>query len=246
MNNVSSEKKSLIINALSLVLLFVYITFVALDIVAYVHGGVSGATFYLKLFASFLCTAVAWAGFSAEKEKHGGLLRAIAFTLTFLGDTAVLLNTYKIMSDPFVFKIGGYLFVPALLLISIRSAKGFGFFFEGGRFQWKKLIFPLCFYIPFAVLLVSVGAGLAKVGLLGLGIVYGTCLTTVLWTGWESLHSGLFPHKSAVLIAAGSTLVFVMELIGLVYNLHVPVYSDIAFFATWILYTPGMLLIARS
>jgi hypothetical protein len=91
-----------------------------------------------------------------------------------------------------------------------------------------------------------VGAGLAKVGLLGLGIVYGICLATVLWTGWESLHSRLFPHKSAVLIAAGSTLVFVMELIGLVYNLHVPVYSDIAFFATWILYTPGMLLIARS
>ncbi len=246
MNNVSSEKKSLTVNALSIVLVFVYIVFVVLDIIAYLNGGVSGVTFYLKFAASFLCTSIAWAACSSEKEKHGGLLRAIAFTLTFLGDTAVLLNTYKIMSDPLVFKIGGYLFVPALLLISIRSAKGFGFFIEDGRFQWKKIIFPLFFYVPFIVLLVSVGASLAKVGLLGLGIVYGTCLATVLWTGWESLHSKLFPHKNAVLIAAGSTLVFVMELIGLVYNLHVPVYSDIAFFATWILYTPGMLLIARS
>ncbi len=246
MNNVSSGKKRLTVNVLSLVLVCIYIAFVVLDIIAYLNGGVSSATFYLKFLASFLCTAIAWAACSSEKEKHGGLIRAIAFTLTFLGDAAVLLNTYKIMSDPFVFKIGGYLFVPALLLISIRSAKGFGFFIEDGRFQWKKIIFPLYFYIPFIVLLVSVAAGLAKVGLLGLGIVYGICLATVLWTGWESLHSRLFPHKSAVLIAAGSTLVFVMELIGLVYNLHVPVYSDIAFFATWILYTPGMLLIARS
>ena len=246
MNNVSSGRNNRSVDVLSLVLAGVYITFVTLDIVAYMHGGVSKATFYLKFCASFLCAAIAWAACSSEKEKHGGLFRAIAFTLTFLGDAAVLLNTYKAMSDPVVFQIGGYLFVPALLLLSVRSAKGFSFFVADGRFQWKKLIFPLFFYLPFFVLLVSVGAGLAKVGLLGLGIVYGTCLATVLWTGWESVHSRLFPRKSAALIAAGSTLVFVMELIGLVYNLHVPVYSDIAFFATWILYTPGMLLIARS
>jgi hypothetical protein len=246
MNNVSSEKSRRTVDVLSLVLVFVYITFVVLDIVAYLHGGVSKTTFYLKFCASFLCTAIAWAACSSEQEKHGGLFRAIAFTLTFLGDSAVLLNTYKFMSDPLVFKIGGYLFVPALLLLSIRSAKGFSFFIVDGRFQWGKIIFPLYFYIPFAVLLVSVGAGLDKVGLLGLGIVYGVCLATVLWTGWESVHSKLFPRKSAILIAAGSTLVFIMEIIGLVYNLQVPVYSDIAFFATWILYTPGMLLIARS
>jgi hypothetical protein len=246
MDNSAPEKSRQLVNVLSLVLLCVYITFVVLDIVAYLNGGVSRATFYLKFLASFLCTSIAWAMCSSEKENHGGLFRAIAFTLTFLGDSAVLLNTYKVMSDPLVFKIGGYLFVPALVLLSFRSAKGFSFFIDDGRFQFRRIIFPLFFYIPFAVLLVSVGAGLAKVGLLGLGIIYGICLVTVLWTGWEALHSNLFPYKRAVLIAAGSTLVFIMEIIGLVYNLHIPVYSDIAFFATWILYIPGMFLIARS
>jgi hypothetical protein len=246
MDNMAHYKSRSTINVLSLVLVCVYLAFVILDIAAYLNGGVSRATFYLKLSASFLCTAITWAMYPSEKDKHGGLLRAIAFTLTFLGDSAVLLNTYKIMGDPLVFKIGGYLFVPALLLLSVRSAKGFSFFIDNGRFQFRRIIFPMYFYIPFAVLLVSVGAGLAKVGLLGLGIVYGICLATVLWTGWEALHSKLFFHERAVLIAAGSTLVFTMEIIGLVYNLHVPVYSDIAFFATWILYTPGMFLIARS
>ena len=159
---------------------------------------------------------------------------------------AVLLNTYKVLEAPLVFAIGGYLFIPALLLISIRNAGGFAFLFEGGRLKGRELGFALAFYLPFVLLLVVLGKSLASVGLLGLGIAYGLCLVTVLWTGWASLRNGLRPSPRGAMTAIGASLVFVMELVGLVYNLHIPGLEEIAFFATWILYVPGMLLMALA
>ena len=227
-----------------------YLAFVTLDIVAYLHGGRSAATFWLKATASLGCAATAWAAaFEARNEvpvERGGIVRALGFSLAFLGDVAVLLNTYQVLSAPLVFAIGGYLFIPALLLIALRNARFFSFFKVEGQFAPRKLLFPLYFYLPFIALLAVLGKSLASVGLLGLGISYGLCLVTVLWTGWEALRNRLYPPREAAMIAAGASLVFVMELVGLVYNLKVPGLSEIAFFATWILYVPGMLLMALA
>ena len=242
------EKKgpSPAIKAIAYIVSALWLCFTGLDVIAYLHGTVSGITIYLKGAASFLCALVAFLGWRSGGRRGLDALRALGFLLAFLGDVAVLLNTYRILSAPLVFSIGGYLFIPALLLISLRNADGFRFMFRDGRIERRELAFALCFYVPFIALLVVLGRSLAGVGLLGLGIAYGLCLVTVLWTGWAALRNRLFGGSRSVLVAAGATLVFVMELIGLVYNLHVPGLEQIAFFATWILYVPGMLLMALS
>jgi len=221
-------------------------SFVILDIVAYIRGGRSALTIYFKAAASCLCALVSIIAWRQGGSKKADLLRALGFGLAFLGDVAVLLNTYKVLSAPLVFSIGGYLFIPALLLISTRNADLFRFLFDKGRLKGHELGFALAFYLPFIALLVVLGKSLAGVGLLGLGIGYGLCLVTVLWTGWAALRNKLFPGPRSAMIAAGATLVFVMELVGLVYNLHIPGLGEIAFFATWILYVPGMLLMALA
>lgn len=240
------KERSAAIKAVAWAISALWLCFTALDVIAYLHGSVSGITIYLKGAASFLCALVAFLGWRSAGKRGLDLLRALGFLLAFLGDVAVLLNTYRILSAPLVFSIGGYLFIPALLLISLRNADGFRFLFRDGRLDGRELAFALCFYAPFIALLVVLGRSLSGVGLLGLGIAYGLCLVTVLWTGWAAYRKRLFGAPWSMLIAVGATLVFVMELVGLVYNLHVPGLEQIAFFATWILYVPGMLLMALS
>jgi hypothetical protein len=223
-----------------------WLAFVTLDIAAYIGGGVSPYTIYLKAAASLTCAVIAWAAWKEGGNERLDFLRALGFSLAFLGDVAVLLNTYRVFSAPLVFAVGGYLFIPALLLISARNARLFSFFVEGGKRRRAETSFALAFYLPFLVLLAAVAKPLAGVGLLGLGIVYGLCLVTVLWTGWVALRNKLFPSPRSAMIAAGASLVFVMELIGLIYNLRVPGLQELAFFATWILYVPGMLLMALA
>ena len=220
--------------------------FTIFDIAACLRCGRSSVTIYLKALSSCLVAVIAFIAWKQGGSKKADLLRASGFCLAFLGDVAVLLNTYKVLSAPLVFAIGGYLFIPALLLISTRNADLFRFLFDKGKLRGREFGFALCFYLPFIALLVVLGKSLAGVGLLGLGIGYGLCLVTVLWTGWAALRNKLFPSPRSAMIAIGATLVFVMELVGLVYNLHIPGLEEIAFFATWILYVPGMLLMALA
>ncbi len=231
---------------LSLFVILLWACFVTLDIIAYLKGTRSSVTMYLKGIASFSCTFIAFYSWVLNKKTARGLLRWIGFFLAFLGDIAVLLNTYKIYSDASVFAIGGYLFIPALLLIAISNANFFTYLRIEGKLNKNGIRFGFYFYIPFMVLLILLGKSLNQVGLLGLGIGYGLCLVTVLWTGWATIKSQIYPKKKSIVIAIGATLVFVMELIGLIYNLHIKGLEDIAFFATWILYVPGMLLMALS
>jgi len=244
--DVGKQGRGAAIKAVAYAVSALWLCFTGLDVLAYLQGTVSGITIYLKGVASFLCALVAFLGWRSGGRRGLDLLRALGFLLAFLGDVAVLLNTYRLLSAPLVFSIGGYLFIPALLLISLRNADGFRFMVRDGRIDGRELAFALCFYVPFIALLAFLGKSLAGVGLLGLGIAYGLCLVTVLWTGWAALRNRLFGASRSLLIALGATLVFVMELIGLVYNLHVPGLEEIAFFATWILYVPGMLLMALS
>ncbi len=234
------------IRAFAVVIAFLWALFMALDVLAYLSGQVSPYTIYLKGVASFLCAAVSWLAWKEAGRRPADLLRALGFSLAFLGDVAVLLNTYRILSAPMVFAVGGYLFVPALLLIATRNAGLFTFLFQAGKLKPKEAAFALAFYLPFAVLVAALGKSLASVGLLGLGIAYGTCLVTVLWTGWAAFRNKAHAAPRGLMIALGASLVFVMELIGLIYNLNVPGLSEIAFFATWILYVPGMLLLALA
>lgn len=241
-----SEKIDPRLKRLAMVVVLVWASFVTLDIVAYLRGGRSAATIYLKGFASFSCAFIAFYSWLIQGRRPGDALRWAGFLLAFLGDVAVLLNTYRIYSAPLVFAIGGYLFIPALLLISVRNADFFGYLRKDGRINGRGLAFALCFYLPFIVLLIVLGKSLSEVGLLGLGIGYGLCLVTVLWTGWAAAKESIHGRRKSRLIAIGATLVFVMELIGLIYNLHIKGLEDIAFFATWILYVPGMLLMAMA
>jgi hypothetical protein len=229
---------------LATIVVLVWASFVTLDIVAYLHGKRSTATIYLKGFASFSCAFIAFYSWLIQGKKPRDALRWAGFLLAFLGDIAVLLNTYGIYSEPVVFAIGGYLFIPALLLISVRNADFFKYLRKDGKISGKGLAFALYFYLPFILLLIVLGKSLSEVGLLGLGIAYGLCLVTVLWTGWAAARNDIHGRKKSRLIAMGATLVFVMELVGLIYNLHIKGLEDIAFFATWILYVPGMLLMA--
>ena len=241
-----SEKIDPRLKRLAMVVVLVWASFVTLDIVAYLHGRRSAATIYLKGFASFSCAFIAFYSWLMQGKKPRDALRWAGFLLAFLGDVAVLLNTYGIYSDPLVFAIGGYLFIPALLLISVRNADFFTYLRKDGKIDGRGLAFALCFYLPFILLLIVLGKSLREVGLLGLGIGYGLCLVTVLWTGWAAAKNNLHGPRKSSLIAIGATLVFVMELIGLIYNLHIKGLEDIAFFATWILYVPGMLLMAMA
>ena len=228
----------------SMAVVLVWACFVTLDIIAYLNGTRSSVTIYLKGIASFSCAFIAFYSWILNKKETRDLLRWLGFSLAFLGDIAVLLNTYRIYSDASVFALGGYLFIPALLLISISNVNLFSYLKSEGKLNKNGIRFGLYFYIPFIVLLIILGKSLSQVGLLGLGIGYGLCLVTVLWTGWATVKSKIYEKKRNTLIAIGATLVFVMELIGLIYNLHIKGLEDIAFFATWILYVPGMLLMA--
>lgn len=223
-----------------------WLAFVVLDVAAYLGGGVSPYTIYLKGAASLACAVLSLLAWREGGKASLDLVRSLGFGLAFLGDVAVLLNTYKVLSAPLVFSIGGLLFIPALLLISARNAKLFSFFAEGGKLKARELGIGLAFYLPFIALLAVLAKDLSGVGLLGLGIGYGLCLVTVLWTGWTALRLKLHGSPRDAMIAIGASLVFVMELVGLVYNLRIPGLEDIAFFATWILYVPGMLLMALA
>ncbi len=234
------------LKVLSMIVILLWACFVTLDIIAYLNGTRSAVTIYLKGLASFSCAFITFYAWILNKRTIKDLLRWLGFFLAFLGDVAVLLNTYKIYSDAQVFAIGGYLFIPALLLISISNANFFNYLKVDGKLNKKGILFGLYFYIPFIALLIILGKSLNQFGLLGLGVGYGLCLVTVLWTGWATLKNNIYAKEKGILIAVGATLVFVMELIGLIYNLHIKGLEDIAFFATWILYVPGMLLMAVS
>ena len=223
-----------------------WVLFVILDILAWRAGSVSPVTIWLKGTASCLVALLSWIVWKDSGSRPLDALRAVGFSLAFLGDVAVLLNTYRVLEAPLVFAIGGYLFVPALLAIATRNASGFSFLFDSGKLRGREIAIALSFYLPLAILLLLLGKALTGVGLLILGIVYGTCLVTVLWTGWAAVRKRLHPPPRNAMIAIGATLVFVMELVGTIYNLKVPGLSDIAFFATWIIYVPGMLLMALA
>ena len=248
-SNGLERNKNTLLYSLTCLVLFLYGAFMAVDTINYLSRTNITAVGLIKLMVSISCSISAWIIGRQCLDDQDKILLGLAFVFSFLGDIGIVTSTHFLQPpvSTTVFTFGGISFCVMHVFLILRHGKGFHFLFTAeGKLDWKQLIFPLFFYVPSGIVFSLFWKQLSEAGLLWIGLVYLFFVTTSLWVGWEPLRCKLFPPRNAWMIGIGMTSFFIMEAIGVIYNIKIGTASDIAFILTWFFYVPFLLLLPHS
>ncbi len=110
----------------------------------------------------------------------------------------------------------------------------------------KNLAVLALIYIPVIAIIVYLQDLLIRYNLFVTAIVYAVLLVPVAWSGWLVRASENFPVHSRWMIPLAVTSYFVMDVIGIFYNVRFGPNPEIYYFFTWPLYGLFLILIPLS
>jgi hypothetical protein len=193
-----------------------------------------------KALLSLSATVVVWTQsdhtFSPRDARH---LRII-FTCTLITDLFVLAWTHFFPDAFILLTIGGAIALPMLSTLIWRHTEGFR------GVTLKNWIVLTAIYVPVIAIIVFLKEMLVQYNLLVTSIVYAILLVPVAWSGWLPRKSPGFPSHARWMIPLATTCYFVMDVIGIFYNVRFGPNPDIFYFFTWPLYAVFLILIPLS
>ncbi|MCU0843326.1 MAG: hypothetical protein MUC76_00185 [Spirochaetes bacterium] len=227
--------------------LFITGSFFSIDWINYLYGTNSVYPAFAKPAVSLLCALIVFGIGRNGLGSRDTLLLVVSYICIVIVDAAMSVWVYHDDASlkNAAFLIGAALSIIAHVLLIIRHARGFHFLRSGSTFA-RRAAFPLCFYVPVAVIFMFLAAPLHAAGQFYPSLFYALILTTSLWVGWETVRNHLFPARNAWLIAMGVSSWFATEIIGVLYNIRVESIAPICMIMTWLFYMPAILLIALS
>jgi len=193
-----------------------------------------------KGLLSLSATLYVWFGLQdaiAQKDKK--LLRLI-FTCTFITDMCVLTWTHFLPDMYMLLTIGGIVALPMLLTVIIRHTETFK------AVQKKDSGILVALYSIAFIIIIYLFDLLQRYNILGISIAYALLLVPVAWSGWLVRRSLYFPVHARWMIPAATTSYFIMDVIGIFYNVRYGPNPDIFYFFTWPLYAVFLIFIPLS
>ncbi len=193
-----------------------------------------------KGLLSLSATLFVWFGLQdAIAKKDINFLRVI-FTCTFFTDLCVLTWTHFLPDVYTLLTIGGIVALPMLLTVIIRNTETFK------AVQKKDVGILMALYAVTCIIIVYLFDLLQRYNILEISIAYALLLVPVAWSGWLVRRSKYFPAHSRWMIPAATTSYFIMDVIGIFYNVRYGPNPDIFYFFTWPLYAVFLTLIPLS
>ncbi|MGQ9844417.1 MAG: hypothetical protein ACUVRK_12765 [Spirochaetota bacterium] len=123
--------------------------------------------------------------------------------------------------------IGGIVALPMLLTMIVRHTETFK------AVQKKDSGILVALYILAFIIIMYLFDLLRRYNILGISIAYALLLVPVAWSGWLVRRSDYFPVHARWMIPFAKTSYFVMDIIGIFYNVRYGTNPDIFYFFTW-------------
>ncbi len=214
--------------------------FTAIDFIGLFLGHKINFVAIPKGMLSLSATLFVWSGLQdaiAQKDKQ--FLRLI-FSCTFITDMCVLTWTHFLPNMYTLLTIGGVVALPMLLTVIIRHTG----MFKG--VQKKDIGILIALYAVAFIIIIYLLDLLQRYNILGISIAYALLLVPVAWSGWLVRRSEYFPEHSRWMIPAATTSYFIMDVIGIFYNVRFGANPDLFYFFTWPLYAVFLILMPLS
>ncbi|MEW6528110.1 MAG: hypothetical protein AB1444_15755 [Spirochaetota bacterium] len=216
------------------------VIFTAIDFIGLLLGHKINFVAIPKGLLSLSVTLFVWFGLQdaiAQKDKQ--FLRLI-FTCTFITDMCVLTWTHFLPDMYTLLTIGGIVALPMLLTVIIRHTEMFK------AVEKKDIGILIALYaVAFSIIIYLLDL-LERYTILGISIAYALLLVPFAWSGWLVQRSKHFPEHARWMIPAATTSYFVMDVIGIFYNVRYGANPDIFYFFTWPLYAVFLILMPLS
>ncbi len=207
-----------------------------------------------KAVNSVLCLVIVIMILDSRIDKKDWLLLFFAFL--FIVPTDIImriidLNPNLDASTPF-FMVGGVTSIIAHFLLFFRHGRGFPYWKKSKRVELPKKNWFQILWLP-VVIFGSAGLAMGFLWqymvpinhqIIGPAYTAFFCMNT--WVAWESVRYKLYPKRNAIFAAIGVTLWYLTEVVGEIWNVQIGLPSFIAFQFVWMVYGPGILLIALS
>ncbi|HOJ30089.1 MAG TPA: hypothetical protein PL059_13560 [Spirochaetota bacterium] len=216
------------------------VVFTTIDFIGLLLGYKINFVAIPKGLLSLSATLFVWFGLQdtiAQKDKR--FLRLI-FTCTFITDMCVLTWTHFLPDMYTLLTIGGIVALPMLLTVIIRHTEMFK------AVQKKDIGILIVLYAVAFIIIIYLFEMLQRYNILGISIAYALLLVPVAWSGWLARRSEYFPAHSRWMIPAATTSYFIMDVIGIFYNVRYGSNPDLFYFFTWPLYAVFLILMPLS
>ncbi|MBN2155148.1 MAG: hypothetical protein JW776_03840 [Candidatus Lokiarchaeota archaeon] len=151
-----------------------------------------------------------------------------------------------------IFMVGGVLSIFAHFLLLFRHGRKFPYWRKSSRDLlpkktiFQKLWLPILIYGSAVVAITILWKDMAVIDHLIIGPVYTLFFTTNTWIAWEAVRYKLYPKRNGIFAAIGVTLWYLTEVVGEIFNVQIGLASSVAFQLVWMVYGPGILLLALS
>ncbi len=235
----TSTKQSYIKYYIEFQILLVII-FTLIDLIGLYSGHKINYVAIPKGLLSLSATVFVWFGLQDAIAKKDLKMLRIIFTCTFITDMCVLTWTHFLPDLYILLTIGGIVALPMLTTVIIRHTESFK------AVKKNDALMLIALYAIAFVIIVYLFQLLQRYNILAISIVYALLLVPVAWSGWLVRRSTYFPAHSRWMIPVATTSYFIMDVIGIFYNVRYGPNPDIFYFFTWPLYAAFLILMPLS
>lgn len=193
-----------------------------------------------KGLLSLSATVFVWFGLQDAIAKKDVVMLRVIFTCTFITDMCVLAWTHFLPDLYMLLTVGGIVALPMLTTVIVRHTESFK------AVKKNDTLMLIVLYAIAFVIIVYLYELLQQYNILVISIVYALLLVPVAWSGYLVRRSVFFPAHSRWMIPAATTSYFIMDVIGIFYNVRYGPNPDIFYFFTWPLYAVFLILIPLS
>jgi hypothetical protein len=207
-----------------------------------------------KAVNSVLCLVIVLMVMDSRIDKKDWIQLLLAFL--FIVPTDVIMRIIDLSpaldaSSP-IFMVGGVTSILAHFVLFFRHGRGFPYWRKKKRANLPKKNWFQILWLPVVIF----GSAAVALGFLwkymvpidhqiiGPAYTFFFCMNT--WVVWETVRYNLYPKRNAYFAAIGVTLWYLTEIVGEIFNVQIGLPSAIAFQFIWMVYGPGILLIALS
>lgn len=218
-----------------LVIIFTIIDFIGLFIGHKIHF-----VAIPKGLLSLSATAFVWFMLQDFIDKKDATMLRIIFTCTFITDMCVLTWTHFFPDMYILLTVGGIVALPMLATVIVRHTESFK------SVKRKDALILIALYAFAFIIIAYLYELLQQYNILVISIVYALLLVPVAWSGWLVRRSVYFLAHSRWMIPVATTSYFIMDVIGIFYNVQYGPNPDIFYFFTWPLYAVFLILMPLS
>jgi hypothetical protein len=207
-----------------------------------------------KALNSVLCLVIVLMILDSRIDKKDWFLLFAAFL--FIVPTDIIMRIIDL--DPRLdattplFMVGGVTSILAHFLLFFRHGRGFPYWRKSKRAELPKKNWFQILWLPVVIF----GSAAIAIGFLWndmvavnhqiIGPAYTAFFCMNTWVAWETVRYKLYPKRNAIFAAIGVSLWYLTEVVGEIFNVQIGLASSIAFQFVWMVYGPGILLIALS